>query len=126
MTKAKIKKSVVILIHAFIGWLLCGMAIDICKCVSSSKNALIAYAIIVSIIFAIISLIYFKKFNYTTPLQTAIIFVCFMVFMDIFMVVLIIEKSFEMFTSILGMWIPLILIFASTYLTGLYTQKGNK
>ena len=83
MIRTKIKKAVVIIIHAFAGWLFCGMAMDVCECAFSLENALIIYAIIVPIIFAIISLIYFKKFNYTTPLQTAMIFVSFVIFMDV-------------------------------------------
>lgn len=66
---------------------------------------------------------YFKKFNYTNPLQTAIIFVSFVIFMDIFVIALLIEKSFVMFKSILGTWIPFILIILSTYLTGVYALK---
>jgi len=38
--------------------------------------------------------------------------------MDVFLVALLIERSFEMFTSLLGTWIPWALIFTSTYLTG--------
>ena len=73
------------------------------------------------VIFGVIGLNYFKRFNYTTPLQTAIIFTSFVIFMDVFVVALLIEKSFEMFTSILGTWIPFVFIFNSTYLAGLYT-----
>ena len=40
--------------------------------------------------------------------------------LDILIVALLIERSFEMFTSILGTWIPFLLIFGSTYLTGSY------
>jgi hypothetical protein len=37
---------------------------------------------------------------------------------------MLILRSFEMFTSLLGTWIPFALIFASTYLTGLLTPKA--
>jgi hypothetical protein len=43
--------------------------------------------------------------------------------MDIIVVALLINKSFEMFKSIIGTWIPFILIFTATYLTGLYLLK---
>jgi hypothetical protein len=38
--------------------------------------------------------------------------------MDFFVVAMLINRSFEMFASLLGTWIPFALIFASTYLTG--------
>ena len=126
MLKLKLKKPIIIFIHMFIGWALCGAIIGIGRQVTSVKNTLIIHAIGVPIIFAIISLIYFKKFNYTTSLQTAVIFLSFAVAMDFFVVALLIEKSFEMFTSILGTWFPFALIFLSTYLVGLYVKKTSR
>lgn len=123
MEKLNAGKVIIILVHAFIGWALCGAIMWIGMAITSIENTLIIHAIGAPIIFAIISLIYFKKFNYTTPPQTAITFVSFVIFMDFFVVALLIEKSFEMFTNILGTWIPFALIFISTYLTGLYAKK---
>lgn len=121
MSIKEIWKVVVILAHAFVGWVLCGAIMLIGRSVTSLQTTLIIHAIGVFVIFAIIGLNYFKRFNYTTPLQTAIIFVSFVILMDVFIVALLIEKSFEMFRSILGTWIPFIFIFKATYLVGLYT-----
>jgi len=43
--------------------------------------------------------------------------------MDFFVVTLLINRSLEMFTSLLGTWIPFALIFTSTYLTGLLVRR---
>ncbi len=115
-----VKKIVIILVLAFVGWFLCGAIMWIGMAATSLMNTLILHAIGAPIIFALISLLYFTKFNYSTPLQTAIIFVVFVVLMDFFVVALFIEKSLEMFASPLGTWIPFILIFISTYLIGRY------
>jgi len=123
MDKLNIRKLIVILVHSLVGWALCGATMGIGMAVTYLENALIIHAIAAPIIFAIISLIYYRKFNYNTPLHTAIVFVSLVVFMDVFFVAFLIEKSFEMFTSILGTWIPFALIFISTYLTGLYAKK---
>lgn len=123
MDKINIRKVITILVHAFVGWALCGAIMGIGMAVTSVENTLIIHAIGAPILFVVISLIYFRKFNYTTPLQTAIVFLCFVVFMDVFVVALLIEKSFEMFANVLGTWIPFALIFISTYLTGLYAMK---
>jgi hypothetical protein len=79
--------------------------------VTSLENALIAHAIAAPIIAAGVSLVYFRKFNFTKPLQTAAIFTAFVIAMDLFVVALLINHSFEMFTSLLGTWIPFALIF---------------
>ncbi|MCP4606221.1 MAG: hypothetical protein GY847_37880 [Proteobacteria bacterium] len=119
----EIKKPFLILAHAFVGWALCTATMGIGMAVMSIENTLIVHAIGAPIFFATISWFYFKRFNYTTPLQTAGIFVSFVILMDFFVVALLILRTLEMFTSILGTWIPFTLIFASTYLTGLRVNR---
>jgi hypothetical protein len=117
-----VKKMLVILLHAFVGWALCGAIMGIGMAVTSIETSLIIHAMGAPVIFAVLSFIYFRKFNYTTPLQTAFIFVGFVIFMDVFVVALMINRSFEMFTSFLGTWIPFALIFLSTYLAGRFSK----
>ncbi len=116
-------KIIIILAFAFVGWALCGALMGMGQAVTSLENALLIHAIGAPIIFALLSYIYFKNFNYTTPLQTALVFLAVVISMDVFLVALIIEKSFAMFTSLIGTWIPFALIFTSTYLTGLYQAR---
>jgi hypothetical protein len=123
MDKIKIAKLVLLLAHAFAGWMLCAAIIGIGFQVTTVGNTLIAHAVGVPIIFAILSYMYFKGFNYTTPLQTALVFLVFAILMDFFVIALLVQKSFTMFASVLGTWIPFALIFASTYVTGYYTAR---
>ncbi|MGE5378278.1 MAG: hypothetical protein ACM3XO_24730 [Bacteroidota bacterium] len=115
------QKIAIILAHAFLGWLLCFAAIGIGMAVTTLNNALILHAILAPMFFAAISYFYFRRFSFTTPLQTALIFIAFVMVMDFFVVAILINRSLEMFTSLLGTWIPFALIFLSTYLTGLFT-----
>lgn len=119
----KTKKGTVILALAFVGWALCAAIIAVGMAVTSPINALIIHAVGAPIIFASISMLYFKKFRYTTPFHTAVVFVAFVVLMDFFVVALLIQGSLDMFASMLGTWIPFVLIFLSTYATGLYATK---
>lgn len=121
-----IKKILIILVHAFIGWALCAATMGIGMATLSLDTTLIVHAIGAPIFFAILSLIYFRKFHFTSPLQTAVIFVGFVIVVDFFVVALIISRSLEMFASLLGTWIPFALIFVSTYLTGWLTGKSLK
>jgi hypothetical protein len=85
----------------------------------------IVRAIVAPIIFAVASLIYFKKFNYTTPLLTAALFTGFVVVVDFFVVALLISRSLEIYARWVRPWIPFALIFGSTYLTGLLTTGSS-
>ncbi|MCW4043097.1 MAG: hypothetical protein NWE90_05165 [Candidatus Bathyarchaeota archaeon] len=123
MVKLNRIKSLVILLHGFIIWSLCGVVMGVGMSTTSLNNALIIHAIAAPIIAISISAIYFKEFNYTTPLQTAIIFVAIAILADVFIVSMLINKSFEMFESFLGTWLVFILIFVATYLTGKYIKK---
>jgi hypothetical protein len=49
---------------------------------------------------------------------TAFAFTGFAMAVDFFLVALIFIRGLEMFTSLLGTWIPFGLIFASTFVTG--------
>lgn len=120
------KKIIIILAHAFVGWALCTAAMVIPMVLISVESALIIHAIGAPIIYTTISLVYFNKFNYTRPLQTALIFVSFVIIVDFFVVALLINRSLEMFASPLGTWIPFALIFISTYVTGLLTVRSSK
>ena len=92
--------------------------------VMSLQTTLILHAIGGPIGFIIISLFYFKKFDYSSPLQTAVLFIALVVFMDLFGVALLIEKSLAMFKSVLGTWLPFTLIFLATYFTGRFLNEG--
>lgn len=120
-----IKKLSIILFHAFIGWILCAATIYVGMSVTSMQTTLIIHAIAAPIYFAILSWVYFTQFNYTRPLQTALIFISFVIAGDFFVFALLINRSLAMFASLLGTWIPFALIFASTYLTGLIISKGS-
>jgi len=122
------KEVSTILVLAFVGWAICGGIMGIGMSTTTMQNTLIIHAILVPVVFVAVSLIYFKNFNYTTHIQTASIFLSFVILMDLFVVSILINGNFDMFKSILGTWIPFAGIFLSTYLTGSFVRDpiGNK
>ena len=123
MGRKKSTQILILLIHAFTGWALCGGLMMGGRAVTTLQTALIIHAIGAPLFLMLISLLYFKKFHFTRPLTTAIIFTGFAIFMDIFLVAMIIEQSYEMFTSFIGTWLPLTLIFISVYVTGFFITR---
>jgi hypothetical protein len=119
-----IKKITIILAHALIGWALCGATMGIGLATMPLEDALIVHALAAPVFFTGISLVYFQKFNYTTPFQTALIFVGFVIAMDFLVVALLINRSLDMFASLLGTWIPFALIFVATYLRGVMVRRS--
>jgi hypothetical protein len=123
MEKIDYVKLLVVLIYAFIGWTICGAVMFIGTAVTSELIALIIHAIAAPIIFAVVSSYFFKRYNFTTPLETAALFVAFVILMDFIVVGLLINRSLAMFGNVLGTWIPFILIFISVYYTGRQEEK---
>lgn len=118
------RKGLIIFVHAFIGWAFCTATMMIGMATMSIDAALIVHAVAAPVIFTLVSLVYFNRYRYTSPLVTALIFVSFVILVDFFLIALVINRSLEMFTSPLGTWIPFALIFASTYVTGLLITRG--
>jgi len=125
MDKADYIRLLIVLIYAFIGWTLCGAVMFIFTAVTTELIALIIHAIAAPIIFAVVSSFYFKKYDFTTPLETAALFVAFVILLDFIVVALLIDRSLAMFGNVLGTWIPFVLIFISTYYTGLQEEKKD-
>jgi hypothetical protein len=118
MDSLTMRRILVIAAFGLVGWALCGAIMFIGMAVMPLETTIIVHAIGAPIIFATLSWIYFTRFGYTTPLATAVIFVAIVVAVDFFLVALVINKSLDMFASLMGTWIPWLLIFLSTILTG--------
>ena len=121
----KVVKYMPVSIAALLGWGCCAAVIGIGRSVTTMQNTLIIHAVAVPVIFSLIAWVYFVKFKRTTPLQTALIFTGFVILMDGGLIAPFVEKSFAMFTSLLGLWIPLALIFITTYLVGSLSLQNS-
>ena len=114
------KKIAIILVLAFTGWMLCGMIMGIGMATTTLENALVLHALLAPVVFFGVSMLYFTRFNYTRPLQTATIFLVFVILMDLFVVSIMIIGNFDMFRSFLGTWFVFGEIFIATLSTGMF------
>lgn len=121
----RVGKGAIIFAHAIVGWAYCGALIGIGRQLFPMQTTLVIHAIGAPLGFVVISLVYFKKFCFTNPMQTAVLFLSIVVALDLFLVAPVFEKSFAMFASLLGTWIPFALIFLATLLTGVLTTGGT-
>jgi hypothetical protein len=121
-----LRKPLILLAHAFVGWILCAATMGIGMATTTLQTALVVHAVGAPIFFAAVSSFYFKRFHFTGPLVTATVFVLFVIVVDFFVVALLINRSLAMFESWLGTWLPFVLIFGSTLLTGNIVSKTGK
>lgn len=126
MQNLTVGRTVVIAAHAFVGWALCFATIGVGLAVTTLQTALVVHAVGAPLFFCVVSLVYFTRFGYTTPLQTAAAFTGFVILLDFLLVAMVINRSLAMFASPLGTWIPFALIFCSTWVTGLVVTAPGR
>ena len=117
------KATAITVAHGLLGWALCGATMGIGMAATTIENALIVHALAAPLIFFTLSLVYFRHFAYWSPLRAASAFLGVVVSMDVLVVSLLIERSFEMFRSPLGTWLPFLLIFLSSWWTGAAVRR---
>ena len=120
---AYVGKWIPLIVLGAIGWALCGSVIGVGRNVTTMQNTLIAHAVAAPIIFGVVAHLYFKRWGHAGPIQTAATFVGVVIFLDVFIVALLVERSFEMFTSVAGTWLPFALIFSATWMTGTLRER---
>jgi hypothetical protein len=119
------KSPVVFLVHAFIGWLLCAAVMGVGMSILPLQNALLVHLFAAPLIFALVSLSFYKKAPSSPPILVAAGFTAFVMAMDFILVAWIIQKSFAMFGSFMGTWMPFAMIFVSSLMTGRSMKKSG-
>lgn len=121
-----VKSAGTAVVHALAGWGLCGATMFVGMALTTPARALTIHAVAAPIIFAAVSWVYFRRSLAWSPLAAAAAFLGTVVAMDFFVVALFIEKSFEMFRSVAGTWLPFVLIFVSTWVTGVALRRQGQ
>jgi len=117
------KEALLAAVYGFVGWALCAAAMGLGLHLTTLHRALILHAIAAPLIFPAISSLYFRRRSSLSPLHAATVFLGTVTALDFFIVALLIEHSFAMFASILGVWLPFLLIFLTSWMTGLILRR---
>jgi hypothetical protein len=101
-----VTKNAALVGHAVVGWAVCGGTIAVGRQILSMATTLLVHAIVAPLVFALLSMHFFRRYPAASPLRTSLGFVGIVVALDAFVVAPLIERSYAMFTSPLGTWIP--------------------
>lgn len=104
--------------HGVVGWLLCGVTMAALMSLASPTLARTLHALAAVVIFAGLAAHYFGARGAREPFETALTWAGLVALLDVVVVSGVITRSFEMFTSVLGTWLPLALIFLITWTVG--------
>jgi hypothetical protein len=122
-----VRKLLILFAHGFVLWMLCGAVMYFGQAVTTLDVTLAIHLVAAPVFAASLTWLYFTRFNqsFTTPLQAALAITGFVFFADLLIVAPLFEKSFAMFESVMGTWLPFLLIFTATYLTGAYLVRSR-
>ena len=113
--------------HAFIGWATCAAAMAAAIAGTNLQTALFLHGIVAPFVFVCVSSSYFARPTAFPPLRAAAVMVGIVVLLDLIVVACFVEHSLTMFRSIVGTWLPLLLIFLVVWATGLAsTVRGGR
>ncbi len=112
-------KLIIVLTCAAVGAALCVTTMSLCLAFLPIADALLIHALVAPIAFVFITRFYFQKFGYTTPLLTAFLFVAVAMLVNFYLATQGVNYGLAMFGNLIATWIPFLLIFTATHVTGL-------
>jgi len=104
--------------YGVVGWALCGAVMGGLLAVGPVWLAITLHAVAAPLIFVAISIRYFGARGAREPVPVALAFTAIVAVLDAVVVAGLIMRSLDMFTSIAGTWLPFVLIFLATWITG--------
>jgi protein-S-isoprenylcysteine O-methyltransferase Ste14 len=112
---AGVRRHVTLLGHAVVGWVVCGATIGLGRQLMSMSATLIVHAVVAPVAFGLLTWRYVRRVPEASPLATSMTVLAVVVGLDGLVVAPLIERSYAMFGSVLGTWVPFASIALSSY-----------
>jgi hypothetical protein len=121
-----VSKHVSVVVHALVGWAICGATVGIGRQLVSMDATLVIHAMVAPLAFGLLTWRHFKRFPESSAAATALIMVGVVLGLDALVVAPFLERSYAMFRSIMGTWVPFASILAASYFVGRATRARNR
>ncbi len=107
-----------LLLHGLVGWAACAATMGALLAAVRPGAALWLHAVAAPVIFAFVARSYFRARGAREPLSTSVTFAAVVALLNLVVVAGALQHSLAMFTSVVGTWLPVALIFGVTWATG--------
>ncbi|WP_212524530.1 hypothetical protein [Actibacterium sp. MT2.3-13A] len=108
----------ILLAFAVAVWAFCGAIMGLGRAVTTLETTLLLHAIGAPLAAAVAAWGFQRLRGGVAPVSVAAAFVATALFLDAFLVAPVFEGSFEMFRSVIGLWLPQALIFLAAWGAG--------
>lgn len=120
------RKALALALHALAVWVLCAAVMGVGLALLPLGTTLVIHAVAAPIFAAASAYLYASRFGHVGPLATATFFLGLVMMVDFFVVALIINRSLDMFRSVLGTWLPFASIFLAALAAGMLVRRGAR
>lgn len=107
-----------LLVHGLVGWALCGLTMVGLLLKTTLTAALVIHALAVPLVFTAVAMHYFRARGAREPFIVALSFAGIVALLDLVIVAGVVQRSWALFGSTLGLWLPLALIVLTAWAIG--------
>jgi len=107
-----------LVIRGVVGWAICGATIGVGRQIVSMGATLAIHALVAPLAFGLLTWDYFHRHPNSSAGRTAFMMLGIVIALDALVVAPFFERSYTMFRSIIGTWVPFALMLPSSYLVG--------
>ncbi len=105
-----------LVLHGLAGWAICGATVGVGREIVSMQTTLLVHAVVTPLAFALLAWHHARRFPDVSPRGVAFGMTLIVVGLDGLVVAPFLERSYAMFRSVLGTWVPFASIAAASYL----------
>jgi len=120
-----VSRRVSVVVHAIIGWAICGATIGVGRQIMSMDATLAVHAVVAPLAFGLLTWHHFVRYPTSSPLPTSLAMLGVVVLLDALVVAPFLERSYVMFRLFTGTWLPFGLIWASSYLVARQLRRSH-
>ncbi|HEX5753991.1 MAG TPA: flavodoxin domain-containing protein [Archangium sp.] len=107
-----------LLAHGVLGWAVGAVILAVLSPLIGITAARIVHTLAVPFIFSAVGWHYFRVRGAREPLPTAVVWTALVALLDLVIVAGLVQRDVAMFSSILAVWLPLVLVFLTTWAVG--------
>ena len=113
-----------LMVFSLIVWAFCGAIMGIGRSIWSIETTLWVHLFGAAVGAAAASWLYARLSGHFAPVVVAASFVATALFLDVFLVAMVIEGSFAMFRGPMGVWLPMIAVFVAAWGAGRLARRA--
>jgi hypothetical protein len=120
-----VREAAVAVLFAAAGWTVSAAVFSLSAWVVPLQTALAVHGVVMPLVFVLVALVYFGRRTALRALPAAVLFASVTLALEIVGPRLLVDRSYEPLTSVLGTWLPVLFVLVVTWLTGIGASQST-